>query len=316
MKQVKTIGLHVIVAMILLLSSCSSERAKLEKVAKEHLTSTFTEMAKDPSSVVLSNIETVYSDDSLCIFHLDFSAKNGFGIDVKDKCEYIFVSSNGKNYESYSEINNSDDGIYVTPEKYEKDKKGTIYETLSYEDGLRYLAAIEVNSGGREAGVSDGEDFTIPVPTGTGSWELKAFKDEFGEEGSEKYLLLRGKGVFSNSATTNSNMTAFFYAQEGGYGFKLVEYNSHVVKSDDSYQYRIKDSTGDVYEMTLFNSETSGQMNVWLPSDMSKLEEILTKGGIITVSVRERNAYSTPDTYLFKLNVSGYTEAVKFIGQN
>jgi hypothetical protein len=47
--------------------------------------------------------------------------------------------------------------------------------------------------------------------------------------------------------------------------------------------------------------------------DMKKMEEILAKGGTITVSVKERNAYSTPDTYLFKLNVDGYTKAKSFL---
>jgi hypothetical protein len=294
------------------MTSCS-ESAKLEKTAKEQMEATFKEIARDPSSVSLSNIETVYSDDSLCILHCDFSAKNGLGAEVKDKCEYIFISSNGKNYESYMEINKNEEGVFVSPEKYEKNKKGTIYEPLSYEAGLRYLAAIYVNGKGREAGVNDGEDFNIPVPTGTGSWELRAYQDEFGEKGSQKYLLLMGSGVFSNSATTNSRMTAILYMDKDDFSFKLIEYDSSVVKSDDSYRYRIKDSDGDVYEMTLYNSDSSGQMSSWGSEDMKKMEEMLTKGGTITVSVKERNAYSTPDTYLFKLNVEGYTKAKSFL---
>lgn len=300
-------------AMAMSLMTSCSKSAKLEKAAKEQMEATFKEMARDPSSVSLSNIETVYSDDSLCILHCDFSAKNGLGAEVKDKCEYIFISSNGKNYESYMEINKNKEGVFVNPEKYDKEKKGTIYEPLPYEAGLRYLAAIYVNGKGREAGVKDGEEFNIPVPTGTGSWELRAYQDEFGEKGSQKYLLLMGSGVFSNSATTNSRMTAILYMDKDYFSFKLIEYDSSVVKSDDSYRYRIKDSDGDVYEMTLYNSDTSGQMSSWGSEDMKKIEEILLKGGTITVSVKERNAYSTPDTYLFKLNVEGYAKAKSFL---
>lgn len=300
-------------AMAMSLMTSCSKSAKLEKAAKEQMEATFKEMARDPSSVSLSNIETVYSDDSLCILHCDFSAKNGLGAEVKDKCEYIFISSNGKNYESYMEINKNKEGVFVSPEKYDKEKKGTIYEPLPYEAGLRYLAAIYVNGKGREAGVKDGEEFNIPVPTGTGSWELRAYQDEFGEKGSQKYLLLMGSGVFSNSATTNSRMTAILYMDKDYFSFKLIEYDSSVVKSDDSYRYRIKDSDGDVYEMTLYNSDTSGQMSSWGSEDMKKIEEILLKGGTITVSVKERNAYSTPDTYLFKLNVEGYAKAKSFL---
>ncbi|WP_028904409.1 hypothetical protein [Prevotella sp. P6B4] len=313
MKHMKVLSILMLSAMAMSLMTSCSKSAKLEKAAKEQMEATFKEMARDPSSVSLSNIETVYSDDSLCILHCDFSAKNGLGAEVKDKCEYIFISSNGKNYESYMEISKNEEGVFVSPEKYDKEKKGTIYEPLSYEAGLRYLAAIYVNGKGREAGVKDGEEFCIPVPTGTGSWELRAYQDEFGEKGSQKYLLLMGSGVFSNSATTNSRMTAILYMDKDDFSFKLIEYDSSVVKTDDSYRYRIKDSDGDVYEMTLYNSDSTGQMSSWGSEDMKKIEEILAKGGTITVSVKERNAYSTPDTYLFKLNVEGYAKAKSFL---
>lgn len=297
---------------MLIIASCSKS-AKLEKAAKEQVEATLKELAKDPSSIKLSNIETVYSDDSLCILHFDCSAKNGLGMNITEACEYVFINSNGKNYESYSTINKNDEGVFVSKEKYEKDKKGTIYEPLSYEEGIRYFAAINVNSTGREAGVNDGDNFNIPVPTGTGSWELRAYENEFGEKGAEKYLLLKGNGVFSNSATTNSKMTAILYVDKDEYNFKLIEYDSYVVKSDHSYSYRIKDSTGEVYEMRLHNSESSGQMFSWEPDFEKNMEKILSKGGTISISVRERDAYSTPDTYLFKLNVDGYKKAKTFL---
>lgn len=105
--------------------------------------SIFKEIAVNPSSVNISDVETVYSDDSLCIIHCNFSAKDNFGVDIKNNCEYIFINSNGKNYESYNMIDKGDK-VFVTPDEYENNKKGTIYETLPYNAGLRYLAAISV----------------------------------------------------------------------------------------------------------------------------------------------------------------------------
>lgn len=272
--------LSAIVLFVLALCSCS-QKSKLESMAKNQMEKTFKEMAKNPESVKLSNLETVYSDDSLCIIHVDFTAKNGLGNDRKDRCEYIFISSNGKNYESYQEIAKEEDGIFVPVEKYNKVKKGTIYETLDYEPGIRYLAAIRVNENGREVGDSDGESFSIPVPTGTGSWKMKSYKDEFGEEGASKYLVLMGSGVFSNSATTNSEMTAVLFMEKNGdFSFKLIEYSSLVVKSDDSYEYKIKDSEGDVHEMILYNSKESGQMSSWLSENKETMKKILNKGGV------------------------------------
>ena len=312
-KQLKFLSNVILVVMTILFMSSCSKSGQMEKVAKAQMESTFKEMARDPSSVNLSNIETVYSDDSLCIIHCDCSAKNGFGAEVKDKCEYIYIYSNGKYYETFMEINNENEGVFISPEKYEKDKKGTIYESLSYQEGLRHLAAVLVNGKGREAGVKEGEEFNIPVPTGTGSWEVGAYEDEFGEKGAQKYLLLMGKGVFSNSATTNSRMTAILYVDNNSFSFKLIEYDSSIVKTDDSYNFKIKDSDGDVYEMILYNNNTYGQMSSWNSEDMKKMEDILSKGGSITVSVKERNAYSTPDTYLFKLNVEGYSKAKTYL---
>lgn len=303
----------VIVLIVLALCSCS-QTSNMESMAKEQMKKTFKEMAKDPESVKLSNLEIVYSDDSLCIIHVDFSAKNRLGNDVKNRCEYIYISSNGKNYESLQEISKEEDGIFVSQDKYNKEKKGTIYETLDYAPGLRYLASIYVNVNGREAGNSEGESFSIPVPTGTGSWELKSPINEFGEEGASKYLVLMGSGVFSNSATTNSRMSAvLFMDKTGAFSFRLIEYDSSVVKTNDSYDYRIKDSEGEVHEMTFKNNDETGQMFPWTYESDETIKKILDKGGIITVYVRERHAYSTPDTYLFKLDVTGFSKAVSFL---
>lgn len=292
-----------------------TQSSKLEGAAKKQMESTFKEMAKDPESAKIENIQTMFSNDSLCIIHADFSAKNSFGHEVKNKGEYVFICSNGKYYEAYQDINGEEAGVFVKEEKYTKDKKGTIYEPLSYEEGIRYLAAIFVNGNGREAGVKDYEDFTIPVPTGTGSWELKSYKDEFGESGASKYLVLLGNGVFSNSATTDSKMSAvLFYDKSGAFALKLVEYDSNIAKDNESYTCRIKDSKGAIFEMTLRNNEESGQLAPdFMEKDNKTMKHILENGGIITVSLRERFAYSTPSTYLFKLNVSGFKKAIKYL---
>ena len=129
-----------------------------------------------------------------------------------------------------------------------------------------------------------------------------------------------GKGVFSNSATTNSDMTAIFYIDKDyDFSFKLIEYNSDVVKSDDRYDCRIKDSSGDIYDMVLYNDEDSGQMtaSTLYSSDNDEAKEnmkkILKKGGIITVSVKESFSSYTHDSYLFKLDVTGFEKAMSLL---
>lgn len=64
--------------------------------------------------------------------------------------------------------------------------------------------------------------------------------------------------------------------------------------------------------MTLRNNEESGQLTSDFENNKT-MKSILECGGVITVSLKERFAYSTPSTYLFKLNVSGFKKAIKYL---
>lgn len=313
MKRIKVL---VVLSVCILMLSCSKS-AQIKGEAQKQMEQTFKEVAKDPSSVKLSNSTVVFNDDSLCIIHVDFSAKTGLGTEAKSRYEYIFINSNDKKYEAFQEINSEEGGVYIESEKYDKQKVGTIYENLSYENGLHYLADIFVNTEGREAGVTDGQSFYIPVPTGTGLWELNSYTNDFGEKGSVKYLVINGVGVFSNSATTDSRMTALLFVDKSNYfSLRLVEYNSLKVKSDNYYDVRIKDKDGEIYTWVMANNEDTGQLTIrpfWTDQTdqeiIDTMQKILRKGGEVTFSLKERNSYSTPDTYLFKINTTGYNKA-------
>lgn len=290
--------------------SCANKADELNNEAKAAASQFFHEIAKDPSSVQLSNVNTVFSSDSLCILHLVFKAKNGLGIESSDKMEYVYIVSGEEKYEAYQGMDA--DSIYQDNATFEKTKEGSIYEELSYEDAMYYRAAILTNSRGRSVGDKAGDkDVAIPIPTGTGFWEICAYRDEFGDTTSEKYLRIGGKGYFSNSATTGSRMTAYLFVDQNSFNFRFIEYDSHVVKDDETCYMKIKDSDGDVHEFTLFNSK-NGQMTSSY-SDY-KIREILKKGGVITVSA-EMGKYSKSQ-YLFKMDVTGYDKAYEFITLN
>jgi hypothetical protein len=312
MKKISTF-LALSFAVLFIFFSCCNPSSKIEKAAQAQVQATLTELAKDPSSVKFDNIQTKFLNDSLCILQMNWTAKNGLGHEITDHIEYYYIGSKGKFYEAYQEFS-GDGAIFCTEEQYNKQKKGKIYESLSYDEGLRYLTALFTNTSGREAGNSGSGTFVIDVPTGTGQWDLKAYTDEFGEEGNEKYLILRGTGTFSNSATTGSNLSALLFVGKGGdFSFRLIEYNSHVVKSNDNYSYHIKDSEGEVYDMILLNNYSSGQMSSWRSSDVTTMSTILNKGGVFTVAVRELYAYGTPSTYLFKMDATGFGKAIQYL---
>ena len=114
---------YILSILMLFLIACSS----IEKEAKKQMEITFKEIAKDPSSVKLTNINIAFSNDSLCIIHVDCSAKNGIGTEIKITCEYIFNKSNKKSYESYQEINNDNEYIFIDSKQYNKNKIANNY---------------------------------------------------------------------------------------------------------------------------------------------------------------------------------------------
>lgn len=291
--------------------SCKSSRLKSE--AQKQMELTLTEVAKDPSSMKLSNVEVVYSDDSLCIIHFDYSGKNGFGNEITSKMEYVMLNHADKNYEAFQQLSTNDETVYMTKEDFEKNKKGQIYEKLSYESTLYYLAAVFVNTQGREAGVKDGEAFNIPVPTETGSWEIGSIMDEFGEKTNKKFLLLQGSGVFSNSATTNSRLLGALYVMgnDDDVSLLLAEYGTSVVKTSDSYDVHVKDGKGQVYDVTMQGDPDTGRL---YPSyyDEATMNHLLNSNGIVTFSIRQRNSYGTSSTYIFKVDVTGFAKAKEY----
>lgn len=306
MKKTMILSLVLFTALFV---SCS-KASKLSNEAKETVKQTLHDLAKDPSSVQLSNVEPVFSNDSLCILHLNFTAKNGLGIESTEKIEYVYLVSGEKKYEAYQGLNS--DSIYISASTFDKVKNGKIYENLSYESTLYYRAAIFINNSGRAVGDKAGEeDVKIPVPGGTGLWEVQAYEDEFGDKSDATYLRLWGKGTFSNSATTGSRMSAILFVSKTGFAFRFIEYDSHVVKDDEICHMRIKDAGGVVHNTwSLFNSR-DGQMSTYDNDVRNEMIGILEREGEIVVSA-EMGRYSKSE-YRFKMDLTGYKQAVKYL---
>ena len=81
----------VLVMMVMALCGCTNS---VERDAKKQMEVTMKELAKDPSSVKISDVKTMFSNDSLCILHFKFSAKNGFGAMRTTLYEYVYLVHN------------------------------------------------------------------------------------------------------------------------------------------------------------------------------------------------------------------------------
>ena len=309
----RNLTLSIVPLTVLLLTACTQSQ-KTSSEAKTSMTSLVKELAKNPESVKIDNVDAIYQNDSLTILRFDFTAKNGLGIETTDRMEYVYLIQGDKKYETLHELD--EDSIYIDNSTWEKTRKGSIYENLDYDNAIRYLAAININKKGRVVGDKSREqDVVIEVPTGTGLWELRSYKDSFGEETNDRYLVLTGEGVFSNSATTNSELKVVFFVDKDSFSFRLFEYGSFPVKDDDaSYVTRIRDGERNIQDFRLRNSGQSGQIRPYYidqEEDYKKMVDLLNKGGEITV-LMNYNYYSDSD-YRFKLNVDGFEEAIKFV---
>lgn len=297
--------------LLLVIASCS-KASKIRTEAETAMTQLFKEVAKVPESVVVDEIETKFSDDSLCILNANFTAKNGLGHASTTKYEYIYLVSKGQAYEAYDEVGAND--IFIAPEDYEKEKKGKIYEELAYEQAIRHLASVKVMTEGRMAGDKDRNDVVIPMTLETGLWDKRQFSNSFNEKTDESFLLLTAKGVFSNSATTGSEMTALLFVTDDYISLRLVEYSSSLVKDDESYTLRVKDKNEVVHYFRLYNSY-SGDMTFssYRGEGEDGFRKLLEEGGALVCMMQEEDSYSTPSQYYFKLHVDGYNKAIELI---
>jgi len=291
------------IAAALIAVSCD-RTSQFEKDARTQLETTFKAIAVDPESVEISNIETKYLDDSLCIIHFDFTGRNTLGNSLTNREEYIYIKSCGKCYEALQNISDEGNVIFLNEERYNSRRIGKVYENLSYAEGLRYLAATFTNNYGKEAGSEKRSYFMIPVMGGTGAWETREYSN------GSQYLLNEGDGTFSNAFVNDEPISAIFFVDaDKSFSFKIMKDGSHVDKSQESYIFRIVDAEGRIKSVVLVNNPSDGLMTPTTSQSIEDMYAILSKGGIISVEATQRNPSGTPDVYKFTLNVEGFDKA-------
>lgn len=258
----------------------------------------------------MNDFETVYSNDSLCIINVNITAKNGLGVDITKKEQYVNLRYKENVYEAFVELD--EDSIFVSQASFEANKAKTLYKDTSYDAFLMDKVIRYLNASGRIIG--NNTAVNIPLVCKTGSWELDYYNDEFGEKGSEPYLRIAGYGTFDNSATTGSNLTVYLYADpDNTFSLKFIEYNHSVVKDEGICSMKIKTKNGEIANFSWYNSE-SGQMTLsdfLHKGETEKFKKIIeNEGEILCVATMGRY---TESTYKFKINLDGYNKAISMI---
>lgn len=264
--------------------------------------------SNNDKEIKISNIKTKtkFLNDSLCILEAVYEVK--ILDDNKEQCkvDYVYLLHSNIAYEAIR-LENLDDIVFLPKDEYEKNRVGQIYEGLTYEDALYYWAATLINKHGRQV---DNLNKNVHIPTPFGNWKFYTVEDDFGDMTSKKYLGVDGKGTVSLDANKNIDMTVYLFIRNDEVYFKFHLGGLQYVCHDKlSITMNIKDSDGEVYSFDCICKQ-NGEIEVRKETDNKQLHHqfisILKKGGIISGSTEIYHSQ-----YKFKIDVSGYQEALK-----
>jgi hypothetical protein len=142
------------------------------------------------------------------------------------------------------------------------------------------------------------------------NWELYNIEDEFGDKTPEKYLGAKGKGSASLDANRDIDVTVYLFIRHDEIFFKFhlndLQYTSH---DNLPITMKIKDGDGIVYSFDLIcknNGEISMRTDKDYKQSQHQFISLLEKGGLLSGATQ---ILGTP--YKFKIDVSGYTDAIK-----
>lgn len=139
-------------------------------------------------------------------------------------------------------------------------------------------------------------------------WKVKKYVNEFQEETDYTYISGVFKGVFSNSATTDSELYAQVLIDDYGVYIKLNEYGSHLVKNSskeyaDNYTVKILDSNGDSHKYS--GEMKPGGDRINLTVNRGTFLELLKTGNLKVYIENEEYALTN---YLFWIELANLND--------
>ncbi len=149
-------------------------------------------------------------------------------------------------------------------------------------------------------------------PTEFGAWKPLAFVDEFLEPTDEGYVLTKVKdGSFSNSVTTNSELSVDLYLQTYDDGkvavnINLYEYGWSQVHSwydMEEFDVSIRCANGDTLEATAYLPEDSKTLLILDDDGGSAIKDVLSAGGKVSFRIVSQKS---GDSYLFTIDDTSY----------
>lgn len=151
-----------------------------------------------------------------------------------------------------------------------------------------------------------------------GKWIISNYVDEFNEPTDVEYVtnLRILEGVFSNSATTNSELGAYFLIDKQFLAICLYEYGDFPVKNsygDENIEYSITMKTPDNEKASIDGIMPPGADRIFItsPDDQTVLESLSSTGTVGFYIVETE--YPTT-TYSFSVETSNFAEMYSSLG--
>lgn len=185
---------------------------------------------------------------------------------------------------------------------------------------ITFVLLLTSCGGGSKSNSTDTTDsLTIEQNiSGLGNWNIANYVDEFNEKTDKQYIVLNPAiGIFSNSATTNSELKVILLADTGHVEIRLYEYGgNHPAQLDGNVYFKIKEANGDIHEIKTFEGFTFNRGSDWDNKSDSLFRAILSRGGEIKFSAI-LNEYGNESSYNFTIpNADHFQEAInKTIGK-
>lgn len=118
----KTILSMLLAVVAVVLVSCN-KASSFEKQAKKQMEITLKEMAKNPETFQINNVETKFCNDSTCVLHVKTKGQNGFGGWSTSNLEYIYVKSSCNTYECVTDLEEEKTVYNMVKDLYEEYRK-------------------------------------------------------------------------------------------------------------------------------------------------------------------------------------------------
>lgn len=124
--------LILIMLLSVMLVGCSS----IEDKAKSRMEKTLKELANDPSSVGISNVDVVFSTDSVVLIQCVMRSKNEFGTLVRSNVEYIYAIDKNCRRESIKNLDKEKSSIKTATRILEENAS---YYTSKFKTNDKFL---------------------------------------------------------------------------------------------------------------------------------------------------------------------------------